>query len=523
MFEAKGKWVADLGNGRYKNPILFSDYSDPDVIRVTEGAYQGFYMVASSFTYFPGMPVLYSDDLVNWRIISYAVSSLPFERYNLPQHGCGVWAPAIRYYDGKFWVYFSTPDEGIFMANTENPFNGWNDVVCVREAKGWIDPCPFWDDDGQAYLVRGVAKSRCGLKSMLFMHKMTADGTKLLDDGVRVFDGRINHPTVEGPKMYKRDGYYYILAPAGGVRTGWQMAARSKNIYGPYEHKILMHQGDTVVNGPHQGGLVDLDNGESWFIHFQDLDTYGRVVHLQPARWVNGWPEIGVDTNNDGVGEPVLEYSKPVTGETQIVMPLENDRFTGESLGLQWQWQAHPKKEFYSLTGRSLRLFAIPLAHKGGTLADAPNMLCQLVHSPNIEVTVKLSTKLNQGDCCGLVITGGNYYGLKLESDGTNEYLKVVKYEYDSDETGNATEDVLANMKVAEDVSTLKLKICMQYPGNITFFYSYDEDNFASLGSACSYRVSRKSWVGARVGIYCVNALGEKSDGYADFKSFKVE
>jgi hypothetical protein len=203
MFEAKGKWVADLGNGKYKNPILFSDYSDPDVIRVADGEYQGFYMVASSFTYFPGLPVLYSKDLVNWRIISYAVNSLPFERYNYPQHGCGVWAPAIRYYDGKFWVYFSTPDEGIFMANTQNPFDKWNDVVHVREAKGWIDPCPFWDDDGQAYLVRGVAKSRSGLKSMLFMHKMTADGTSLLDDGVRVFDGRINHPTIEGPKMYK--------------------------------------------------------------------------------------------------------------------------------------------------------------------------------------------------------------------------------------------------------------------------------------------------------------------------------
>lgn len=517
--DVKGKWLADLGNGRYKNPILFSDYSDPDIIRVGED----FFMVASSFTYFPGLPVLYSKDLVNWQIISYAVDRLPFDCYDVPQHGKGVWAPSIRYHDGKFWVYFSTPDEGIFMANTEDPFGEWNPVVTVREAKGWIDPCPFWDDDGQAYLIRGVARSRCGLKSMLYLHKMTPDGTALLDDGVRVFDGRINHPTIEGPKMYKKDGFYYILAPAGGVRTGWQMAARSKNIYGPYEHKILMHQGDTTVNGPHQGGLVDLENGESWFVHFQDLGTYGRVTHLQPAKWVDGWPEIGIDTNNDGVGEPVLEYDKPGAGTGEICMPVENDKFDGARLGLQWQWQAHGREEFYELDNRRLRLFALPFKSEANILADAPNVLCQLVHSPNIEVITKINPKLNNGDCCGMVITGGNYYGFKLENISNDLYLKVVSYEYDSASDINAPEEVLANMKIKIELPSVYMKICMEYPGNITFFYSYDGDEFACLGSVCRYKVSRKSWVGARVGIYCVNTNGENTGGYADFKYIRIE
>ena len=156
--EIKGKWIADLKNGKYKNPILFSDYSDPDVIRVGKD----FFMVASSFTYFPGVPVLHSTDLINWKLISYAVEKMPLDKYSVPQHGMGVWAPSIRYHNNKFWVYFGDPDEGIFMANTENPFGKWNDTICVAKSKGWIDTSPFWDDDGNAYLIRGVAKSRIG-------------------------------------------------------------------------------------------------------------------------------------------------------------------------------------------------------------------------------------------------------------------------------------------------------------------------------------------------------------------------
>lgn len=514
----KGKWTADLGNGRYKNPILFSDYSDPDVIRVGDD----FFMTASSFTYFPGLPVLHSKDLVNWRIISYAIKRMPYAAYDVPQHGRGVWAPAIRYRSNKFYIYFASPDEGIFMVNTEDPFGEWSDAVIVREAKGWIDPCPFWDEDGSAYLIRGVARSRCGLKSMLFLHRMSDDGTRLLDDGVRVFDGRVNHPTIEGPKMYKRDGYYYILSPAGGVRTGWQMAARSRNIYGPYEHRILMHRGDTPINGPHQGGLVDLENGESWFIHFQDLETYGRVTHLQPARWVDGWPEMGIDTNNDFVGEPVLEYAKPEGLESKILMPLEDDDFSSDKLGLQWQWQAHEPKDAYKLTGSALRLFALPFESKTGILADTPCMLCQLVHSPNIQADIKIDININDGDACGIVITGGNYYGLKLERANGSLRLKAVSYEYDSSEGTDMSETVSEAVDIA-DIKTIYLRLNMEYPGNITMLYSLDGEMFTALDTVFAYNVSRKSWVGARLGIYCVNCENANRGGYADFEYIYVK
>lgn len=274
-------WTADLGNGTYRNPILYADYSDPDVIRVGGD----FYMTASSFAHTPGLPILHSKDLVNWKLIGHAVDRLPGEYDGPVRHGDGVWAPSIRYHDGKFWIFFSAPDEGIYMTTAADPAGPWSPLHLVKEAKGWIDPCPFWDEDGRAYLVHAFARSRSGIKHRLKMCGMKPDGTGLLDDGVIIFDGELDHPTMEGPKMYKRNGYYYIFAPAGGVPTGWQTILRSRDVYGPYEDKIVLQQGSTETNGPHQGGYVELESGESWFIHFQDRDAYGRIVHLQPMRW----------------------------------------------------------------------------------------------------------------------------------------------------------------------------------------------------------------------------------------------
>ncbi len=518
--DAKGKWIADLGNGNYKNPILFADYSDPDVIRVGDD----FFMVSSSFTYFPGMPVLHSKDLVNWKIISHAVEKMPFEIYDKPQHGKGIWAPSIRFHDGKFYVYFGDPDLGIFMANTEDPFGKWNDVVCVKEAYGWIDPCPLWDDDGRAYLVHAFAKSRCGFKSRLAVSEMSPDGTKLIGEDKMVFDGRINHPTIEGPKFYKKDGFYYILAPAGGVRTGWQMAGRSKDVYGPYEHKIIMHQGDSPINGPHQGGLVDLDNGESWFIHFQDLNAYGRVAHLQPAKWVDGWPLIGVDTNHDFVGEPVLEYKKPtVNCETEICTPDTSDDFSGKELGLQWQWQAHENKSFYELGNNELKLFAMPvLAEDGkeGFVSDAANLLSQLIQAPNFEAVTKVKLNLPEdGDTAGLTITGGNYYCIRIENCNGKFVLKQTNFEHSYPEH----EEKITGTKEIDNVSEIYFKAVMEYNAQTDFYYSLDGVKYEKLGERVEYIVSRKSWVGGRIGLFCMNNKGKDSKGFASFEYIDIK
>jgi len=323
-------WVADLGNGMYKNPIVHADYSDPDAIRVGND----FYMVSSSFEDIPGLPILHSKDLVNWGIIGHALKRQPpFDHFSVPRHGEGVWAPAIRYHNNEFYIYYPDPDFGIYLTKAKNAAGPWSEPILVEGGKGLIDPCPLWDDDGSVYLVHAYAGSRAGIKSIIVIKKLNRDGTKVLDEGKLVYDGHELDPTVEGPKLYKRNGYYYIFAPAGGVSTGWQLVLRSKNIYGPYERKVVMDQGASPVNGPHQGAWVTTQTGEDWFLHFQDKEAYGRIVHLQPMKWLNGWPVIGVDKDDDGKGEPVLHYKKPNVGKIyQVQTPVDTDEFNGTEL-----------------------------------------------------------------------------------------------------------------------------------------------------------------------------------------------
>lgn len=370
-------WVADQGDGTYRNPVLFADYSDPDIIRVGDD----FYLTASSFNCVPGLPILHSKDLVNWEIIGHAIQRFDDKRFDLPQHGNGIWAPSIRYHDGWFWIFVGDPDAGILMTKAQDPAGPWSPLHVVKEGKGLIDTCPLWDDDGNAYLVHAWANSRAGINSILTVHRMSPDGTKLLDDGQMVYDGRNGvAPTLEGPKFYKRNGWYYILAPAGGVKPGWQLALRSKNAFGPYEAKRVLEQGSTKINGPHQGGWVELKSGESWFLHFQDLDAYGRVVHLNPVHWVDDWPLMGMDMDGNGVGEPVARYKKPGVGKIYpLVTPAESDEFDAATLGLQWQWQANPQENWSSLTAKPgwMRLNALAMPAEAKNLWTAPNLLLQ--------------------------------------------------------------------------------------------------------------------------------------------------
>lgn len=308
-----GQW-GDQGNGTYINPILNADYSDPDVIRVGDK----YYMVASDF-HFLGMQVLESADMVNWKLISQIYHRFDFPGWNdNQQYAGGAWAPAIRYHDNKFWVFFCTPKEGLFMSNAINPTGPWSPLHLVEKVEKWEDPCPFWDEDGQAYLGR----SRHGAGPII-IHKMSADGTRLLDEGTTVYTG----PVAEGTKIFKKDGFYYLSIPEGGVGTGWQTILRSKNIYGPYEKKVVLEQGSTTINGPHQGAIVDTPDGQWAFFHFQHHDALGRVVHLQPMHWENGWPVIGVDLDRNGTGEPVYVWQKPIESKT-IFAPQTNDDFS---------------------------------------------------------------------------------------------------------------------------------------------------------------------------------------------------
>src|SRR4051812_17739323 len=293
-------WAPDQGDGTYRNPVLCADYSDPDVIR----AGGDFYLTASSFNCTPGLPVLHSRDLVNWSLIHHALKNLPHPRFSDVQHGQGVWAPAIRHHAGRFRIFFPMPDEGLYVTTADDPRAAWSEPHLLLAGKGLIDPCPLWDDDGRAYVVYAYAGSRAGIRNKLHVRPMTPDGSRVLGEGKIVWEIAPDLPALEGPKFYKRNGWYYLLAPSGGVATGWQIVLRAREVYGPYEEKVVLAQRGTAVNGPHQGALVDTPQGEWWFMHFQDAGPYGRVVHLQPVRWENDWPLIGVDQDDNDVGRP---------------------------------------------------------------------------------------------------------------------------------------------------------------------------------------------------------------------------
>ncbi len=521
MITTNRVWVSDQGDGTYKNPVLFADYSDPDAIRVGED----FYLVASSFCNTPGLPVLHSKDLVNWRIINHAVKSLDFDYYAMPAHGKGIWEPSIRYHANKFWIFYPTPDEGIFMTTATDPAGEWSQPVHMKKARGWIDPCPFWDDDGKAYLVYAFAGSRTGFGSVLSLSEMKPDGTALLDDGVYVFDGNEKqHPTIEGPKLYKRNGYYYIFAPAGGVPRGWQTVLRSKSIYGPYEDRIVLHQGSTPVNGPHQGAYIELESGEGWFLHFQEKGAFGRILHLQPVKWVDDWPVMGINPDGDGRGEPVEKWEKPRVGRTYpITEPDTGDAFRGGELGLQWQWNANSKASWFSLTAREegIRLFpASTTVNKEPCLCVYPALLLQKFPAPGFTAFTKLNLHPEKaGDCAGLVILGGEYAALLLEKTEGGIALKQLKGSNLARQNKASVEGIVAEAPVED--GPIYLKVTVDEEAVCRFGFSRDGRKYDAFGE--SLKATAGFWVGAKMGIFYKGSEGEGGGGYADFQWFRVE
>ena len=517
--EVSSVWLADQGDGTYKNPVLHTDYSDPDVVEVA-GDY---YMTASSFNAAPALPILHSRDLVNWELINYALPrQLPDATFSIPQHGNGVWAPSIRYHKDEFYIFWGDPDQGIFRIKTKDPKGKWEAPVLVFEAKGAIDPCPLWDEDGKAYLVHAWAGSRAGVKSLLTVHEMNPEATAVLDAGKHVFDGHENHPTVEGSKFYKRNGYYYIFAPAGGVSTGWQLVLRSKNVFGPYEEKIVLEQGSTAINGPHQGAWVQTPQGENWFFHFQDKDAYGRIVHLQPMSWKNDWPVMGTDFDNNGIGEPVSSYSKPKTDKKySIATSPETDEFDSDSLGIQWQWQANPNVLWSAqISGTDyLRLFSIKPAAEQNSMWMTPNLLLQKFPAPDFTATthVKLvPEEATAGKTAGLIIFGMSYATLTLTHD-ENGYLINQTRAIDA-ESGGA-EEIVATKRIQSNTCYFRVEVTA--PDAVCHFsYSTDGKNFEMIGKPFTSKPGK--WVGAKVGLFSVSTLKAKRGGYADFDFFRI-
>jgi Beta-xylosidase len=510
-------WVADQGNGTYKNPIINADYSDPDVLRVGDD----YYLTASSFGCAPAVPILHSKDLVNWKIVNYAMKRvLPDDVFSKPMHGKGVWAPCMKYHNGEYFIYWGDPDYGIYMIKTKEVLGEWSEPVLVMPGKGLIDPSPLWDDDGRCYLVHGWAYSRAGLNSVLTVNELSADGSKVIGETALVYDGiPQGNSTTEGPKFYKRNGYYYIMAPAGGVEQGWQIVMRSKNVYGPYECKTVMAQGKTNINGPHQGGWVETQTGESWFINFQDKAAYGRVIHLQPMKWVKDWPIIGEDKDGDGCGEPVLTYKKPNVGKTYpIETPAESDEFNTEKLGLQWQWHANPKQST-GMPSRNgyYRLYAEHTPEDYVNFWQIPNLLLQKTPADEFTATTLVDFHSQTTDeKSGLIVMGWNYSHLSLvKKDKGYAIQQAICIDA---EKGNP-ERIVASKEINE--SKVYLRVQVKAGAMCAFSYSIDGQNFTPFGDA--FKARQGKWIGAKVGVYCLSPLKNGVRGYADFDWFRIE
>lgn len=522
-------WVSDEGNGMYRNPVLHADYSDPDVCAVGED----YFLTASSFNCTPGLPILHSKDLVNWKIVNYALKKVePVEYYNEPRHGKGVWAPSIRFHGGMYYIYWGDPDFGIFMVKTRDSYGEWDAPVLVKAGKGMIDPCPLWDDDGRVYLAHAWAGSRAKFNSVLTVCELNKEGTAVISDPVLVFDGNdgVNH-TIEGAKFYKRNGFYYLFAPAGGVVSGWQLVMRSKDVYGPYEARIVMAQGKTDINGPHQGGWVDTPAGESWFLHFQDKGAYGRVLHLNPMKWVNDWPVIGVDKDGDGCGDPVSRYRKPKIGKTYpIETPVESDEFDTRKLGLQWEWHANYQDVFGFTTNMGYaRIYGHELSPHFKNFWEVPNLLMQKFPAEEFTATAKLKVSAkDDGQLSGLIIMGWDYSWIGVEKQGEKFLLKQAVCK--DAEQGNLEQ--VSTLAVLEPSRKFEAGLFPNYEREIyirvhvdkgaycRFSYSLDGKKFTEAGTL--FKARQGKWIGAKVGMFSVTPHG-KERGWVDVDWFRVE
>ena len=507
-------WNPDNGDGTYSNPIIHADYSDPDAIRVGDH----FYMIASSFNAAPGLPILQSIDLVNWSLIGYALDKQPpYNVFNKVQHGNGVWAPSIRYHNNEFYIYYPDPDFGIYLTKAKYITGPWSQPLLIDAGKGMIDPCPLWDDNGKAYLVHAYAGSRAGFKSIIVVKEMNRAGDSIIGKPVMVYDGHKIDPTIEGPKFYKRNGYYYIFAPAGGVSTGWQLVLRSKNVYGPYERKVVMSQGNTIVNGPHQGAWVKTVNGEDWFLHFQDKEAYGRIVHLQPMFWKNDWPVIGHDADGDGTGDPVMKYKKPYAAKkSSLAVPPTTDEFNTVKPGLQWQWQADEQEGWAFATPNGyLRINCVRPPDSLSNLWMLPNMFLQKWPAESFNTTMKFNFKpANIHDKTGLIIMGLDYAYIAVSKKQDGNYISLAVCN-NADKGKQETE--IESKKI--NSNTLYLKVAVSEAGICRFSYSEDGTAFTSFNQ--SFTAKPGKWVGAKIGIFSIGMAKTNDAGFSEIDWFR--
>ena len=506
----------------YTNPIILCDYSDPDVIRVGDT----FFMTASSFNFMPGLPILTSSDLVNWTLVNYAAKRIPLAQYDTPQNAKGIWAPSIRYHDGVFYIFVATPDEGIMETHTTDPYGTWSELRFIWQGKGFEDPCPLWDDDGRVWLVHGYVKSRIGFNSKLGLLELDPQTLQAIREDKIIYDGTKTQPTIEGPKFYKRNGYYYIFAPAGGVTNGWQTELRSKKIDGDYEEKIVLVQGKSPTNGPHQGGWVQTASGQDWFVHFQERGVFGRIVHLQPAAWKDDWLLLGTSVKTKKIpGEAVTAWEVPDCAENfggtdggaqsdfaTTIAPSKNATRLSPYAKLDWQWSANVNDDFAHFhPDGSITLHVLDTRAKKNDqlpfLWESANVLTQKVQREQFDFSVTVdASDLPVGARTGIVFLGKTYASVAVER--TANGFALVYFEADGDGDVVRAELVKDRLPLASADDARAVHLALHFEkqdertGVVTF--SAQTNGTAWKPAAKSFIAQKAHWVGGRFGLYAV-------------------
>lgn len=497
--EKWGKWTkwGDQGNGTYLNPILPSDYSDIDCIRVGND----YYAISSTFQFSPGMTLLHSKDLVNWEIYGNIVSDLTqiSEELNwthMNRYGKGIWAGTLRYHNQRFYLFFGTPDEGFFMTSAPDAKGPWEPLTCLLRAPGWDDCTAFWDENGKAYFIGTHFAD--GYKSYLF--DMATDGKSIDYSSARLVNegnGR------EASKLIKVGRWYYLVFSEHKNSKGrYVMAKRANTITGPYSEERQLLHACREANEPNQGGIVEGKDGNWYFLtHHGTGDWSGRIVSLLPVTWTDGWPIIGNVSAPDSIG--VMTWSGKIPAKSgKRLSVARSDGFKSRRLAPQWQWNYQPRSNMYSLSERKgwLRLKAFrPL--KPNRLMYAGNTLTQRCFRTDTSVVViKMDiSHMTDGQKSGLCHFSNTHAAIGVVATDGCRYV-----EYRKNDRAIKGAPLSSNNVWFKSVWGLN--------GLSSFSYSVNGKDFIPFGEP--YQLAWGHYRGDRIGIYCFN--DNEESGFVD-------
>lgn len=525
-------WTADNGNGTYTNPLMYDEFSDPDVIRVGDD----YYLAGTTMHSVPGLVILHSRDLVNWENVSYCFDRFDFDddafslRNGKEIYGQGIWAPCIRYHDGKFYLYSNINGKGLQCYVSDKIEGPWKHI----NMEGRIyDLSVLFDDDGKVYAIHGYGEVKCTELKPDMSGPVEGTERVIIPEGSAVG---------EGHHMYKIDGMYYLIS-TDYLPNGRTLCSRSKSIWGPYETRVItadetfgyhaapMTQIDgrimpdshpvsvampdpdkTACANIHQGGIVATPDGQWWALLMMDFHSLGRTVTLAPMTWKDGWPMVGLEGNP---GRAPRTWLKPSTAARDTETPHapyeRNDNFDGPALGRVWQWNHNPDDRMWSLTKQGrLRLRTMPAEQ----LMWARNTLTQRAIGPVSVTTVELdASRLKDGDVAGLgnINVPCSWAGV-VKRDGR---LTLRRFE----QLGNDTLDL--------DVPLENGRVWLRFTGDFDndrgrYSYSTDGSTFTDLGDDMVLSYQLITFQGARMSLFAFNTLG-RNGGYAEFDNFTVD